>query len=251
VAPSITTQPSATAVTEGQSASFAVVATGTAPLTNAWRRNGSTIAGATAATYTLVATTLADNAASFAVVVSNSAGSVTSSAVALAVNVLTVTPTITAQPAAAALSAGGTATFTVAVSGTPAPSVQWQIAGGSDLADGAGSGALAGATIAGATTQTLTLTNVPQSADGVQLAARASNSAGMVTSGSAALKVNNAGVVISAAAGGTVRVPGDALTIEIAPGALSADASFTLTPATTIADFAPDFREVPGALWNL
>ncbi|MCU0938689.1 MAG: immunoglobulin domain-containing protein [Burkholderiaceae bacterium] len=241
----------ATAVTEGQSASFTVVATGTAPLTYAWRRNGSTIAGATAATYTLAATTLADNAASFAVVVSNSAGSVTSSAVALAVNALTVTPTITAQPAAAALSAGGTATFTVAVSGAPAPSVQWQIAGGADLADGAGSGALAGATIAGATTPTLTLTNVPQSANGVQLAARASNSAGTVTSGSAALTVNSAGVVISAAAGGTVRVPGDALTIEIAPGALTADATFMLTPATTIADFAPDFREVPGALWNL
>jgi hypothetical protein len=251
VAPTITTAPAAVVVTEGQSASFTVVAAGTAPLAYAWRRNGSSIAGATAATYTLAAATLADNAATFSVVVSNSAGSVTSAAAALTVNPQTVTPTISTQPAAATLSAGGTASFTVAVTGTPAPVVQWQIAGGADLADGAGSGALAGATVAGASTPTLTLTNVPQAANGLQLAARATNSAGTVTSASAALIVNAAGVAISAAAGGTVRGAGDAITIEIPAGALSADATFTLTPATTIADFAPDFREVPGALWNL
>jgi len=67
VAPSITAQPAAVSVTEGQTAAFSVTATGTAPLAYQWRRNGADIAGATAATYSLAAT-LADNGASFAVV---------------------------------------------------------------------------------------------------------------------------------------------------------------------------------------
>ncbi|MCE2646300.1 MAG: immunoglobulin domain-containing protein, partial [Burkholderiaceae bacterium] len=59
VAPSITAQPAAVSVTEGQTAAFSVTATGTAPLAYQWRRNGADIAGATAATYSLAAT-LAD-----------------------------------------------------------------------------------------------------------------------------------------------------------------------------------------------
>ncbi|MCE2645925.1 MAG: immunoglobulin domain-containing protein, partial [Burkholderiaceae bacterium] len=59
VAPSITAQPAAVSVTEGQTAAFSVTAAGTAPLAYQWRRNGADIAGATAATYSLAAT-LAD-----------------------------------------------------------------------------------------------------------------------------------------------------------------------------------------------
>jgi hypothetical protein len=247
VAPTITTSPVATAVTEGQGASFTVVADGTAPLAYAWRRNGSTIAGATAATYTLAAATLADNAAAFSVVVSNSAGSVTSGAAVLTVNALSVVPTITAQPAAATVGAGGSTTFTVAVGGTPTPTVQWLIAGGADLADGAGSGALAGATIAGATTTTLTLTNVPQTANGLQLAARATNSAGTITSGNAALTINAAGIAIAAAAGGTVTSPDGKVRAIFPPDAFTADTvvTFTSVPAPALpsgsAPFAEDF----------
>lgn len=64
-APTITTPPAALAVTEGQGVSCSAVASGSAPLTFAWRHNGSTIAGASSATYALAAATLADNAASF------------------------------------------------------------------------------------------------------------------------------------------------------------------------------------------
>ncbi len=53
VAPTISAQPQALTVTEGQPASFAVTAGGTAPLAYQWRRNGATIAGATGASYTL------------------------------------------------------------------------------------------------------------------------------------------------------------------------------------------------------
>lgn len=52
--PSITAQPVAATVDEGDAACFAVQATGTAPLAYQWRRNGSDIAGDTAASYTRV-----------------------------------------------------------------------------------------------------------------------------------------------------------------------------------------------------
>lgn len=196
-APTITTPPAALAVTEGQGASFSVVADGGAPLAYEWRRNGSAIAGASAATYTLAAATLADNAASFSVVVSNSAGSVTSAAAVLTVNPLAVAPAITAQPTALVLTAGGTAAYTATASGTPAPALRWFIDGGADLADGTGSGPLAGATIAGASTTTLTLTAVPQAANGLQLRLRAGNTAGTAESSAAALTVNAATVAPS------------------------------------------------------
>src|SRR5207247_1203452 len=71
VAPTITTQPGNQTVVAGQTASFTVVAAGTAPLSYQWQRNGASIAGATAASYTTPATTTADSGSSFAVAVSN------------------------------------------------------------------------------------------------------------------------------------------------------------------------------------
>ena len=85
VPPAITAQPQDTTVTEGQSATFSVTATGTDPLSYQWRRDGANIAGATSSSYTTPATVLADSGASFSVVVSNSAGSVTSSEAVLTV----------------------------------------------------------------------------------------------------------------------------------------------------------------------
>lgn len=82
-APTITTEPSSQSVTVGQTAAFSVVATGTAPLTYQWQRNGTAIAGATASSYTTAATTLADNGATFTVAVTNSVGTVTSNAATL------------------------------------------------------------------------------------------------------------------------------------------------------------------------
>jgi hypothetical protein len=85
-APSITTQPANQSVTLGQPATFTVVAAGTAPLQYQWRKNTANIPAATSATYTTPATTAADNGAMFDVAVSNSVGSVTSSAATLTVN---------------------------------------------------------------------------------------------------------------------------------------------------------------------
>jgi phosphatidylinositol-3-phosphatase len=92
VAPTITTQPQNATVTVGQTASFSVTAAGTAPLAYQWRKSGSAIAGATAASYTTAATSAADSGAAFSVVVSNAAGTVTSGNAILTVNPATTAP---------------------------------------------------------------------------------------------------------------------------------------------------------------
>src|SRR5437667_2410103 len=86
LAPSITTQPVSQTVTTGQTATFTVVAAGTAPLSYQWRKGGTAILGAASSSYTTPATTSADNGSQFTVVVSNVAGSATSNAATLTVN---------------------------------------------------------------------------------------------------------------------------------------------------------------------
>jgi hypothetical protein len=83
-APSITTQPSNQTAVLGQTATFTVTAAGTS-LTYQWNKNGTAVSGATSASYTTPATSNSDNGATFTVVVSNSQGSVTSTAATLTV----------------------------------------------------------------------------------------------------------------------------------------------------------------------
>jgi hypothetical protein len=73
-------------VNVGQTATFSVVATGTAPLSYQWQKNGTAISGATAASYTTPATSASDNGSTFLVVVSNAASNVTSNSATLTVN---------------------------------------------------------------------------------------------------------------------------------------------------------------------
>ncbi len=84
--PTITVPPASIAVTVGQTATFSVTATGTAPLTYQWQGSGGPIAGATATTYTTPPLTIQNNGNSFAVVVTNAAGSKTSSPATVTVN---------------------------------------------------------------------------------------------------------------------------------------------------------------------
>src|SRR6266550_1773141 len=95
VMPSIATQPTNQTVTIGQTATFMVVAAGTAPLSYQWQKNGTAISGATSASYTTPVTTSADNGALFRVMVTNSVGNVTSNTATLTVNPTAVAPSIT------------------------------------------------------------------------------------------------------------------------------------------------------------
>lgn len=91
-APTITTQPTSQTVTEGGTATFTVVTSGTEPLSYKWQQSTDSgqswtdIGGATDATYTTEATTTSMNGYQYCCVVSNSAGSITSDAVSLTVN---------------------------------------------------------------------------------------------------------------------------------------------------------------------
>ena len=60
VAPSIITQPAAVTVTEGEVANFTVVAEGNPSPTYQWQRDGSDIAGATSATFSIASTETVD-----------------------------------------------------------------------------------------------------------------------------------------------------------------------------------------------
>ena len=182
VAPTITTQPASQTVTAGQAATFTVAATGTAPLTYQWQKNGSAISGATASTYTTAATTTGDSGSSFKVVVTNSKGSVTSSAATLTVNAAVVAPTITSQPGSQTVTAGQTATFSVTASGTAPLSYQWK---------------KNGTNISGATSASYTTPATTTGDSGSSFTVTVSNTAGSVTSGAATLTVTSAAVAPS------------------------------------------------------
>src|SRR6185503_11174341 len=85
--PVITQQPANVTVAAGQPASFSVQASGSAPLSYRWQRNGVNLDGPTSdtPTLTIASAQLADNGASYACVVSNQFGNVTSQAAQLTV----------------------------------------------------------------------------------------------------------------------------------------------------------------------
>ncbi len=123
VAPSITTPPANLTVTAPAAAAFSVVASGDAPLSYQWRRNGADIPGATSAAYTLNPTTGSDTGATFDVVVTNASGTATSAPATLTVQ---VAPAITTSPADLTVTAPAPAAFSVVASGDAPLSYQWR-----------------------------------------------------------------------------------------------------------------------------
>jgi rhamnogalacturonyl hydrolase YesR len=246
VAPSISAQPAAVTVTAGSPATFSVVATGTAPLTYQWMKGTTAISGATSTSYTTPATTTADNGEMFSVVVSNAASSVTSSAAMLTVNAAAVAPSITSQPVSESVTAGQTATFSVAATGTAPLSYQWK---------------KGGVNIAGATSPSYT-TPVTTSADNASVfSVVVSNSVNSITSSSATLTLTAAALapnITTQPASGTVTAGATASFSVVATGTAplsyqwkkngtniaGATSASYMTPATTVADSGTTFSVV-------
>ncbi len=173
--PVITFEPQSLTVNATSNATFSVTFTGTLPVIQ-WYRAGQPINGATAATLTLNNVSQAD-AVNYAVVLTNAAGSVTSSPAAH----LTVIdgPVITSQPTSLTNNAGTTAIFSVTKTGS-ASTYLWFFNGTNALMDGG--------KITGADSATLTITNVTGAEAGAYSVV-VSNSAGVQTSASANLVV--------------------------------------------------------------
>lgn len=113
--PAIATHPQPVTVPVGSPATFSVSATGSAPLSYRWQRNGTDIPGATGPSYTLTNPQTADSGAQFRAVVTNALGSATSNAATL-----TVTSNQPPVPAIAIPATGGqySAGDTIAYSGS-------------------------------------------------------------------------------------------------------------------------------------
>ncbi|NYD68232.1 immunoglobulin domain-containing protein [Agromyces atrinae] len=129
-APTITRQPTSATIGAGSSMSLRATATGYPAPTYQWERkqsdgSWSAIAGATTANYNAGrAAYPADNGATFRVVVTNSAGSVTSDEATYTVYVEAAK--LTSSPKDAFSFVGGNAFFSVGVSGAPRPTASWE-----------------------------------------------------------------------------------------------------------------------------
>lgn len=177
IAPSFVSEPANTTVVMGQPATFSVSVAGTSPFQYQWQKNLMNITGATGASYTTPATTAGDNGAKFDVVVTNKAGSATSQQATLTVNAAATAPNITTQPANQTVTAGETAKFTVAATGTTPLSYQWR----KNMAN-----------ISGANSSSYTTPATSSSDNGSKFDVIVTNLAGSQTSNEATLTVNSA-----------------------------------------------------------
>ncbi len=117
--PVINTQPQMQTVCSPTTSSvtFSVSATSSSNMVYQWKKNGASITGANAASYTATGLTLADTVNSYTVTIGNNVGTVTSDPASVKYVIVT-------QPASLYLATGAAATFTVKASGATA--FQWQ-----------------------------------------------------------------------------------------------------------------------------
>jgi len=180
-APTITTQPTNQSVCAGVTATFSAAANGNPAPTVQWQvssDNGTTwndLNGETNLTLS-VDTSAANNGKQYRALFTNSAGSATTNAATLTVNSV---PAVTTQPGNQTVNAGQSVSFSAAASGSPAPTVQWQVSSdnGATWSD-----------LTGETATTLTFT--AQSGDnGKQYRAVFTNGCGVATSNAATLTI--------------------------------------------------------------
>lgn len=203
LAPLIVSAPTAQVVNAGDAVTFAVAVVAIPQATYQWKKNGNDLAGATAATYTIPLARGTDTGG-YTVVVSNSAGSVTTSEATLTITGELVAPTITTPPASQLIAEGASGTLSVAALGTAPLSYQWE---------------KNGSPIAGATTSSYAITNAALT-DAGNYRVVVTNTVGSETSTVAIISVK--GIAATAKSGYAASVTGGAagstVTVSTAAG---------------------------------
>jgi pectin methylesterase-like acyl-CoA thioesterase/PKD repeat protein len=157
LAPNILTNPVSVTVTAGVTATFSVAATGVPDPSYQWLMNGTNVINATANNATLViSNALAGDAGLYSVIVSNIAGTVTSSNATLTVVGTGPTASFTASPTFGTEPLG--VTFTDTSSGSPLITLFWDF-GDSSQATNAGGSSFVHTYAAGTYNVTLTASN--------------------------------------------------------------------------------------------
>jgi len=173
-APTISSQPASQTIDAGSTVTFSVNASGYPTPSYQWQKDGAAVAGAIAASYTISSVQVGD-AGTYAVVLTNSAGSTTSQGATLTVNPVILIPAFRVQPESQTIAVGSTVVFNSEANGAPAPTYQWEFNG---------------APISGATSSTLVI-NGATVADAGSYVCVASNSGGATTSSAAGLVVSS------------------------------------------------------------
>jgi hypothetical protein len=194
--PQITTQPTPTTETTGDSASFSVDANGFPNPTYQWQVStnggasftnladvGGLVSGSATPNLDLSNVAASLNGDEYQCVITNDVGSVTTSPVALTVD---TAPSFGTESGSQTVAVGTNVSFSVIAGGNPAPSYQWQVStnsGGNwaNLADGGG--------VSGSSTATLDLSNVGLGLNGNVYQCVVSNSVGSATTTPATLTV--------------------------------------------------------------
>jgi hypothetical protein len=200
--PAISTQPSGQSLLVGQSFQLNVIASGSSPLSYQWLKSGAVIAGATASSYSVASASTADTGA-YTVTISNAFGSATSSTATVTVTTPPLqAPVFTQQPASIAKTVGSSHSFSVSVTGYPAPSLQW-------LKNGV--------RLSGQNSATLTFASIT-AGDAATYTCEATNASGAIGSQPAVLSVGLAPSVVRSLPLTTVEAKiGDPLRIDLPP----------------------------------
>lgn len=238
-APVVTTQPVSQSVAPGGTAVFAAAATGTAPFSYQWRRNGVDIVGANAPILTLPAVDVSA-AGDYTLAIANMAGSVVTNTATLSVvaggPAPASAPAIVTQPAGVTVGTGSTASFAIGVTGSGPLAYEWR---------------RNGSPIAGANGAVLSIVDA-SAADVGSYTVVVSNGVGSAASDAAALSVTPdpqpAAPVIGTQPTGLVVLPGASATFGVAAsgsGALAyqwrlngADLPGATAPVLTLASVA-------------
>ncbi|GAA3397468.1 FG-GAP-like repeat-containing protein [Cryptosporangium minutisporangium] len=246
-------------VAVGNSQTFDADFTGTAPVTIRWESRApgasdwATVATgpgtlnqvlttSTDSTLTVLNVSAAQHGTQYRAVGTNVAGTAMTSPATLAI---TNFPTITTQPLSERVFTGAdNTTFTVAFTGTPNPTVQWQTrasANGS-WANVSGSNLTV---VTGASSSTLTVVDAPQALNNTQFRAILTNTLGTVTTNAVTLEVTG-GPVINTQPQDQTADEGDDVTFSVSATApVSPPLSYQWQRSTTGAENS--FSNIPGA----